>query len=38
LPAKSATPDGATGEMRPQDHPLVQEALSLFGELSTLQC
>ncbi|OGB95718.1 MAG: hypothetical protein A2Z31_09195 [candidate division NC10 bacterium RBG_16_65_8] len=31
LPAKSATPDGATGEMRPQDHPLVQEALSLFG-------
>jgi DNA polymerase-3 subunit gamma/tau len=23
--------DGATSEMRPQDHPLVREALSLFG-------
>ena len=30
-PAKAAMPDGTAGEMRPQDHPLVQEALSLFG-------
>jgi hypothetical protein len=29
--AKPAATDDAPGETRPQDHPLVQEALSLFG-------
>jgi hypothetical protein len=31
MSAASAALDGARSEMRPQDHPLIQEALSLFG-------
>ena len=31
MPASSAVPEGVRSEVRPQDHPLVQEALSLFG-------
>jgi len=30
-PAPSAVQEGLRNETRPQDHPLVQEALSLFG-------
>jgi hypothetical protein len=30
-PSSPAVQEGARSEVRPQDHPLVQEALSLFG-------